>query len=68
MSSYEDRRARLNTARASASRLSGEWNDDDFDVLADGAIVGSIMKVTAVPEERPESVGWSGLTPPPGRP
>jgi len=22
--------------RASASRLSGEWNDDDFDVLADG--------------------------------
>jgi hypothetical protein len=30
------RRARLNTARASASRLSGEWSDDDFDVLADG--------------------------------
>jgi len=23
--------------RASASRLSGEWNDDDYDVLADGA-------------------------------
>jgi hypothetical protein len=22
--------------RASASRPSGEWNDDDFDVLADG--------------------------------
>ena len=26
--------------RASASRQSGEWNDDDFDVLADGAVVG----------------------------
>jgi hypothetical protein len=31
--------------RASASRLSGEWNDDDYDVLADGAVVGRIMKV-----------------------
>jgi len=26
--------------RSSALRLSGEWNDDDFDVLADGAVVG----------------------------
>jgi len=26
--------------RAYASRPSGEWNDDDFDVLADGAVVG----------------------------
>jgi hypothetical protein len=25
--------------RVSASRPSGEWNDDDFDVLADGAVV-----------------------------
>jgi hypothetical protein len=24
--------------RASASRSSGEWNDDDVDVLADGAV------------------------------
>jgi hypothetical protein len=24
--------------RASASRSSGEWNDDNFDVLADGAV------------------------------
>jgi hypothetical protein len=23
---------------ASASRPSGEWNEDDFDVLADGAV------------------------------
>ena len=26
--------------RASAARSSGEWNDDDFDVLADGLVVG----------------------------
>jgi hypothetical protein len=25
--------------RASASRSSGEWNDDDYEVLADGAVV-----------------------------
>ena len=29
--------------RASASRPSGEWNDDDYDVLADGEIVGRIF-------------------------
>ena len=28
--------------RASASRSSGEWGDDDFDVLADGAALGRI--------------------------
>jgi hypothetical protein len=30
--------------RASASRLSGEWNDDDYDVLADGVVVGRMPK------------------------
>jgi hypothetical protein len=30
--------------RASASRPSGEWNDDDYDVLADGVVVGRIFK------------------------
>ena len=35
--------------RASASRPSGEWNNDDFDVLADGVVVGRIMKAAAVP-------------------
>jgi hypothetical protein len=34
---------------ASASRPSGEWNDDDFDVLADGMVVGRIMKAYAAP-------------------
>jgi hypothetical protein len=33
--------------RASASRPSGEWDDDDYDVLADGAVVGRIMKAAA---------------------
>lgn len=37
--------------RASSSRPSGEWSDDDYDVLAaNGVIVGRIMKVTAAPE------------------
>jgi hypothetical protein len=31
--------------RASASRPSGEWSDDDYDVLDDGAVVGRIFKV-----------------------
>jgi hypothetical protein len=39
--------------RAAASRPSGEWNDDDFDVLADGAVVGRIMKVHAAPVGSP---------------
>ena len=26
--------------RASTSRPSGEWNDDDFDVVCDGVVVG----------------------------
>jgi hypothetical protein len=30
--------------RASASRPSGQWNDDDFDALEDGAVVGRIFK------------------------
>src|SRR5262249_25651816 len=39
--------------RASASRSSGEWNDDDFDVLADGAVVGRIRKANAAPVGSP---------------
>jgi len=33
--------------RASASRPSGEWQHDDFDVLANGAVVGRIFKANA---------------------
>ncbi len=39
--------------RALASRPSGQWNDDDFDVLAAGAVVGRIMKVHAAPVGTP---------------
>jgi hypothetical protein len=41
--------------RASASRLSGQWDDDDYDVLADAdrAVVGRIMKVQQAPEATP---------------
>jgi hypothetical protein len=39
--------------RASASRPSGEWSDDDFDVTADGVVVGRIMKAMATPEGTP---------------
>ena len=39
--------------RASASRLSGEWNDYDYDVLVDGIVVGRIMKSIAAPVETP---------------
>jgi hypothetical protein len=35
--------------RASVSRPSGEGSDDDYDVLADGMVVGRIMKAAAAP-------------------
>jgi hypothetical protein len=39
--------------RASASRPSGEWSEDDFDVLTDNAVVGRIFKVHAAPQGTP---------------
>ena len=35
--------------RASASRQSGEWSEDDFDVLAEGIVVGRLFKSLAAP-------------------
>jgi hypothetical protein len=35
--------------RASASRPSGHWYDDDYDVLCEGEVVGRIMKAAAAP-------------------
>jgi hypothetical protein len=35
--------------RASASRPSGDWNDNDYDVFADVAVVGRILNVHAAP-------------------
>jgi hypothetical protein len=39
--------------RASASRSSGEWSDDDFDVLANGVVLGRIFKANAAPVGMP---------------
>jgi hypothetical protein len=43
----------LTLKRASASRSSGEWGEDDYDVLADGVVVGRIVKAAASPEGKP---------------
>jgi hypothetical protein len=39
--------------RAAASRPSGTWSDDDFDVIADGIVVRHIMKAAAAPVGSP---------------
>ena len=39
--------------RAAASRTSGEWREDDYDVVADRIVVGRITKPAAAPEGTP---------------
>jgi hypothetical protein len=39
--------------RVSASRPSGQWRDDDYNVLEDGVVVGRIFKVPVAPPDRP---------------
>src|SRR5262245_59987034 len=43
----------LAVKRGSASRSSGQWRDDDYDVLQDGVVVGRIFKVRVAPQDRP---------------
>ena len=43
----------LTLTRASASRPSGEWSDDDFDVLFEGVVVGRIFEAAASPAGTP---------------
>jgi len=43
--------------RASASRSSGHWSDDDFDVLCNGTVVGRIFNANAAPVGSPWNVG-----------
>jgi hypothetical protein len=43
----------LTLKRASASRPSGEWSEDNYDVLAAGIVVGRIMKAAASPVDAP---------------
>ena len=35
--------------RGSASRSSGQWRDDDYDVLENGVVVGRIFKAQVAP-------------------
>ena len=39
--------------RASASRPSGQWSDDDYDVLEDDRVVGRIFNAAASPVGTP---------------
>jgi hypothetical protein len=39
--------------RASASRSSGHWSDDDYEALCNGAVVGRIFKANAPPVGSP---------------
>jgi hypothetical protein len=39
--------------RASASQSSGQWRDDNYDVLEDGVVVGCIFTVPVAPPDRP---------------
>src|SRR6476661_6070307 len=41
--------ATLILKRASASRPSGQWSEDDYDVIADDAVVARIMLAAAAP-------------------
>jgi hypothetical protein len=43
--------------RASASRSSSQWSDDDYDVLENGVVVGRIRKEQGAPPDRPW--GWT---------
>jgi hypothetical protein len=46
--------APLILTRASVSRSSGQWRDDDYDVSENGAVVGRIFFLDAVgPQGRP---------------
>jgi hypothetical protein len=48
------RMTRLILKRGSASRSSGQWRDDDYDVLENGVVVGRIFFLDAVgPQGRP---------------
>jgi hypothetical protein len=48
-----DSMTQLILKRAAVSRPSGQWQDDDYDVLEDGVIIGRLFKVPIAPAERP---------------
>ena len=46
-------RGQLILKRASGNRPSGNRSEDDYDVLADGVVVGRIMRAILAPVESP---------------
>jgi hypothetical protein len=46
--------------RASASRSSGQWQDEDYDVLADGKVIGCIYEARSGPAPSHTTFGRSG--------
>jgi hypothetical protein len=44
---------RLNSAITVLSRSSGQWSDDDCDMLGNGIVVGRILFSSGAPQERP---------------
>jgi hypothetical protein len=42
--------------RANTSRLSGQWSDDDYDVLENGVVVGRIFLSAAAPPGECEAI------------
>jgi hypothetical protein len=54
----ETTQSRLILKRGKVSRPSGQWGDDDYDVICEGAVVGRIFLLGAVsPPGRPLDVG-----------
>jgi hypothetical protein len=47
------RSRRARSSRANCRPSTREWSDDDYDVLAEGAVVGRIFKVHAAPVGNP---------------
>jgi hypothetical protein len=50
---YQDSKRTRLIHRPCGDIASGEWSGDDFDVLADGIVVGRIMKAAAAPVDAP---------------
>jgi hypothetical protein len=44
--------SRLILKRAKVSRPSGQWRDDDYDVICEGAVVGRHFLSSAAPQDR----------------
>jgi hypothetical protein len=51
--SCETQRLEVKRTCRERSRPSGEWNEDDYDALAEGLVVGRIMKAAAEPVGEP---------------